>query len=60
MNFAKFGWNELSGSVEDVFKFCQRIFAISLSSSIGKGWDPTFEQFESLSPKDALFQVWLK
>ena len=42
------------------FKFCQSIFPIGLLSPLEKGHDPSFEQLESLLPKDALCHVWLK
>ena len=42
--------------LEEIFKCCQSIFAISLLSPLGKVCDPTVEQ----TWKDALCQVWLK
>ena len=42
--------------LEEIFKCCQSIFAISLLSPLEKVCDPTVEQ----TWKDALCQVWLK
>ena len=42
-----------------IIKFRQCFFAILYWSPLGKGWDPSIEQNESQSPKNALCRVWL-
>ena len=54
---AKFGWNWLSGSWKDDFKFCQCMYVFI---SLGKGRDPSFEQFWFPLTQNALCQVWLE
>ena len=48
---AKFGWNWPYGSREDLFKYCECIFSISLLSPHGKRRDPSFEQINPLYPR---------
>ena len=53
---AKFGWNWLSGSGEEDFKFS--LFRNYLP--LEKGGAPHLNKLESPSPRDTLCQVWLK
>ena len=50
--------NNKSGE-KDFLKFRQCIFAISLLSPFGKRRTPHLYKLETLSPRDALWQVWL-
>jgi hypothetical protein len=43
-----------------IFENFQCIFTLLLLSPLGEGLSPSFEQLESLLPKDDLCQVWLK
>ena len=57
---AKFGWNWPSGSWEEEFKISSMYFCYLVIILLGKGQGPLFEKIESPSPKDGLYQVWLK
>ena len=51
------------GSGEEDFKVCQYIITLLLLTPLGKEPSSSFEKkpkLESPSPKDALYQVWLK
>ena len=59
MLLAKFGWNWLSGSWEEDFLISSKYFPCNYLP-LKKGGDLHLYKLESPSPKDALWQVWLK
>ena len=56
----EFGWNWPSGSGEEEFWISLMYFRYFELSPLGKGRALYLNKLESPSPKDALFQVWLK
>ena len=58
---AKIGWNWLSGSGEEIFLISSMYFCYFCNNlPLEMGWVLHLNKLESPSPKDALWQVWLK
>ena len=58
---AKIGWNWLSGSGEEIFLISSMYFRFFCNNlPLKMGWVLHLNKRESPSPKDALWQVWLK